>query len=137
MNSFNHYAYGAIGAWLYAVVAGIEFDPEQPGYKHIRLQPQPGGNLSSARARLASPYGEIVSAWRSSQRRFDWEVTVPANATASARLPVPPRAKITEGGKAIERAAGVTKVVRSKDDVTCQLQAGRYRFSAEWPPSKT
>ncbi len=136
MNSFNHYAYGAVGAWLYAVVAGIDIDPEHPGYRVIRLQPQPGGNLSSARARLASPFGEIVSAWRSGQRRFDWEVTVPANTSASARLPVPPKARISESGKPIERAPGVTKVMRTKDEVTCRLAPGRYRFAAEWPPSK-
>ena len=136
MNSFNHYAYGAIGAWLYAVVAGIEVDPARPGYRHIRLQPHPGGSLSSARARLASPHGEIVSAWRSSQRRFDWEVTVPANTTATARLPVPPKARITEGGKPLDRAPGVSKVARGKDAVTCQLTAGRYRFAAEWTAAK-
>jgi alpha-L-rhamnosidase len=137
MNSFNHYAHGAIGAWLYAVVAGIEIDPAHPGYRHIRLQPRPGGSLSSARARLASPYGEIVSAWRSTQRRFDWEITVPANTTATARLPVPPKARITEGGKPLERAMGINKVVHAKDGVACHLAAGRYRFAAEWPAAKT
>ncbi len=136
MNSFNHYAYGAIGAWLYAVVAGIEVDPKQPGYRHILLQPHPGGNLSSARARFASPYGEIASAWRSGARRFDWEVIVPANTTATARLPVPPKARITESGKPLDRAPGVAKVARTKDGVTCQLAAGRYRFNAEWTEKK-
>ena len=136
MNSFNHYAGGAIGEWLYAVVTGIEVDPARPGYQHILLQPHPGGNLSSARARLASPHGEIASAWRSSARRFDWEVIVPANTTATARLPVPPKARITEGGKPLERAPGVAKVVRGKDEVRCELAAGRYRFAAEWPETK-
>ena len=136
MNSFNHYALGAIGAWLYAVVAGIEVDPDHPGYKHIRLQPRPGGSLASARAKLLSLHGEIVSAWRGNARHFDWEVIVPANTTATARLPVPPKAKITENGKAIERAPGVGRVVRGHDAVTCQLAAGRYRFAAEWPAAK-
>ena len=49
MNSFNHYAYGAIGAWLYNTVAGIEIDPGAPGYKHTILRPQPGGALTQAR----------------------------------------------------------------------------------------
>ncbi len=136
MNSFNHYANGAIGSWLYAVVAGIALDPEHPGFKHIRLEPRPGGSLSSARARLASPHGEIVSAWRSSARRFDWEVTIPANTTAAARLPVPPRAKITETGKPLDRAPGVSHVARGKDAVSCHLAAGRYRFAAEWATVK-
>ncbi|MDD2763746.1 MAG: glycoside hydrolase family 78 protein [Opitutaceae bacterium] len=136
MNSFNHYASGAIGAWLYAVVAGIEVDPGQPGYKHIRLQPHPGGNLSSARARLASPHGEISSAWRSGARRFDWEIVVPANTTATARLPVPPKARVTEAGKPLDQAPGVAKIVRTKDGVTCHLASGRYRFTAEWTEKK-
>ena len=136
MNSFNHYAYGAIGSWLYAVVAGIEVDAAHPGYKHFRLQPRPGGSISSARARLASPYGEIVSAWRSGQHRFDWEVTVPASTTATARLPVPPKARITESGKPLERAPGINKISRTRDEVSCHLVAGRYRFAAEWPSTK-
>ena len=53
MNSFNHYAYGAIGEWMYRVVAGLEIDPREPGYKHVLVQPQPGGGLTSAEARLA------------------------------------------------------------------------------------
>ena len=136
MNSFNHYAHGAIGAWLYEVVAGIAVDPGQPGYRHILLQPHPGGSLSSARARLVSPYGEIASVWRSGARRFDWEVVVPANTTATARLPVPSKARITEAGKQLDRVPGVSKVVHTKDGVTCQLAAGRYRFSSEWTEKK-
>lgn len=136
MNSFNHYALGAVGAWLHTVVAGIDVDPDLPGYRHIRLQPRPGGTLSFARAKLASPFGEIASCWRAGARRFDWEVTVPANATATARLPVPRKARVTEGGKALDRAPGVAKVVRSDDSITCQLAAGRFRFSAEWPASR-
>jgi len=136
MNSFNHYAYGAIGAWLYTVVAGIDVDAAHPGYRHIRLQPRPGGNLAAARARLASPHGEIVSAWRTSQRRFDWEVTVPANTTATARFPVPPKARLTEGGKPLERAPGVSKITRGRDEVSCHLAAGRYRLVAEWSAAK-
>jgi len=104
MNSFNHYAYGAIGAWLYAVVAGHRDRTRAPGYKHVVLQPHPGGALTAARAKLAAPRGEIASAWRSAPRRFDWEVTVPANSTATAHLPVPAQARVTEGGKPLDRA---------------------------------
>jgi alpha-L-rhamnosidase len=136
MNSFNHYAHGSIGAWLYSVVAGIDVDPEQPGYRHILFQPHPGGNLSSARARLVSLHGEISSAWRSGAHRFDWEVVVPANTTATARLPVPAKARIIENGRPLDHAPGVTKVVRAKDEVMCHLASGRYRFLAEWTDKK-
>ncbi len=88
MNSFNHYAYGAIGAWLYAAVAGIDVDPDRPAYKHIRLAPQPGGQLTSARGTLESPHGRIVSAWKIRPGRFEWEVVVPPN-TTTATAPLP------------------------------------------------
>ena len=63
MNSFNHYAYGAVGDWMYRVVAGLNIDPAQPGYKHIVLRPQPGGGFTYATASLQTPYGEAASGW--------------------------------------------------------------------------
>jgi len=122
MNSFNHYAYGAIGAWLYATVAGIDLDPDHPGYKRIRLAPQPGGELTSARGTLDSPHGRIVSAWKARAGRFEWEVTVPPNTTAAARFPVPAGAKTT-GLKGLRQTRG-----------TYELPAGTYRFAATWKP---
>ena len=80
---FNHYAYGAIGAWLYNTVAGIE-----PGYKHIILRPQPGGGLTSAAGKLMTRYGEIVSQWEVADGAFQWTVNVPPNTTATAYLPI-------------------------------------------------
>ena len=52
MNSFNHYAYGAIGDWMVHTVAGLDLDEKSPGYKHVVVHPQPGGGLTSARAEL-------------------------------------------------------------------------------------
>lgn len=63
MNSFNHYAYGAVGDFLYRHVAGIEQTEEGPGYKQFLIQPHPGGGLTSAAASLESMYGTIRSEW--------------------------------------------------------------------------
>jgi alpha-L-rhamnosidase len=134
MNSFNHYAYGAIGSWLYAVVAGVDLDPETPGFKRIRLAPQPGGELTAARGTLQSPHGEILSTWKSHAGRFEWEVIVPANTTASARFPVPGKAKITDGKTSLARTAGVSAVKSTTSAVTCELAAGHYKFTAAWKP---
>ncbi len=71
MNSFNHYAYGSIGAWLYNTVAGIEIDPAQPAYKHAILRPQPGGGLTSASGAIDTPYGELRSEWTLEDGTFD------------------------------------------------------------------
>ena len=62
MNSFNHYAYGAIGDWMYQDVAGIRID--DPGYKRISIFPQPDPRLNYAKATYESPYGEIESGWK-------------------------------------------------------------------------
>ena len=61
MNSFNHYAYGAIGEWMYRIVTGIELDEAHPGYKHVLIQPQPGGGLTFANASVESIYGRVAS----------------------------------------------------------------------------
>lgn len=87
MNSFNHYAYGAIGAWLYNTVAGIEADPKQPGYKHSILRPQPGGSLTYACGKLRTPYGELLSQWKHENGSFHWAVVVPPNTSATVYLP--------------------------------------------------
>jgi alpha-L-rhamnosidase len=87
MNSFNHYAYGAIGAWLYSTVAGIDLDPAHPGYKHIILHPQADGGLTHARGRLKTFYGDISSGWQINDGRFEWTVIVPPNTTATVHLP--------------------------------------------------
>jgi alpha-L-rhamnosidase len=115
MNSFNHYAYGAIGAWLYNTVAGIGIDPTQPGYKHAILRPEPGGGLSHARASLQTPYGELTSDWKIVNDHFEWTVLVPPNTTTSVHLPVKDGQNITLNGTAVTGA-------------NHELGAGRYNF---------
>jgi alpha-L-rhamnosidase len=87
MNSFNHYAYGAIGQWMYERIAGLAPDPEQPGYKHFFIQPLPGGPLRWAEAELETPYGSARSAWQLQGDLMTLEVTVPPNTTATLRVP--------------------------------------------------
>ena len=94
MNSFNHYAYGAIGEWMYRVVAGLEIDPREPGYKHVLVQPQPGGGLTSAEARLQTLYGETVSGWALA----DGKVTVSATRAAQRARHDPPARGDARGG---------------------------------------
>jgi alpha-L-rhamnosidase len=89
MNSFNHYAYGAVGDWLVSKVAGIQSDPEYPGYKRFVLRPNLDPRLSFVRAELESPYGTIRSAWRVEENgRFYWDFTVPENSQAVVHIPI-------------------------------------------------
>jgi alpha-L-rhamnosidase len=87
MNSFNHYAYGAIGEWMYRVVAGIQIDEVNPGYKHIVIEPRPGGGLTSARASVETMYGLVVSGWEIAGSKLTLKVQIPANTTATVKLP--------------------------------------------------
>jgi len=87
MNSFNHYAYGAIGQWLYEHVAGMKSDIENPGFKHIHFHPHPGGGLTNANAEFKSMYGLVKSAWEIKDGQFVYHVIIPANTTATVTLP--------------------------------------------------
>jgi alpha-L-rhamnosidase len=83
MNSFNHYAYGAIGEWLYSYVAGIRLDEKNPGYKHFFLNPHPGGGLTHANAEFNSIYGKIISACKTQNNSLEYSCTIPPNTTAT------------------------------------------------------
>lgn len=87
MNSYNHYAYGAIGDWMYRHIAGINSDPAAPGYKKVRIAPRPGGGLSSASGELETPYGRVISSWTLKDGLFSLDVQIPANSTATVTLP--------------------------------------------------
>lgn len=86
MNSFNHYAYGAVGEWLYRVVAGIEADAAAPGYKHIIFQPHTGGALTYVRGSYESVYGTVASEWEQNGEHVILTVKVPVNTAASVIL---------------------------------------------------
>jgi alpha-L-rhamnosidase len=104
MNSFNHYAYGAIGEWMYRVVAGIGIDEAQPGYKHILIQPRPGGGLTYAKASVESMYGRVAAGWEIIGGKLIVRVAVPANTTATVRLPSGRVEEVGSGAYDIEEA---------------------------------
>ncbi len=88
MNSFNHYAYGAVLAWMYGTMAGIQEDPEQPGFKHIILAPIPDKRIGKVDCTYNSMYGEISSSWKyNADGSWKWNFTIPANTTATVKVP--------------------------------------------------
>lgn len=87
MNSFNHYAYGAIGEWMYRAVAGIQIDEAKPGYRHVVIEPRPGGDLAHASASVETMYGLVASSWEKTADTFTLKVTIPPNTTATVKLP--------------------------------------------------
>jgi len=86
MNSFNHYAYGAVGEWLYRVCAGIEIDDENPGYKHIIFKPHIGGDFTYAKGTYESIYGKIESFWSIENNVVSLKLNIPVNTTATIYL---------------------------------------------------
>lgn len=130
MNSFNHYAYGAVGNWLYTQVAGIQIDAENPGYKHIVIKPLITDQLSFAKATYQSLYGEIISGWQQQKDKIQLQVTIPANSTATVYIPSFKEKSVFTNGKALSQSAQV-KVIGSKDGyVQVELGSGNYQFES-------
>jgi alpha-L-rhamnosidase len=132
MNSFNHYAYGAIGEWLYRVVAGIEIDVRQPAYKHILIQPHPGGKLTSAQASLNSMHGKIASGWELKDGKMVLRVEIPPNTTATIRLPNAVLGKVTESGQPLQSSQGVSGIRGAEGAVFAEVGSGNYLFEYGW-----
>lgn len=87
MNSFNHYALGSAGEWLYRFVLGIEPEPGSAGFSRLLLRPHPGTPLSWAAGAYHSVRGPIATRWEQSADRFEFTAELPPNVTASVRIP--------------------------------------------------
>lgn len=86
MNSLNHYAYGTVSRWFYEGILGIT--PVEPGFKHIRIEPQFGQQLSHAKGGYTTPQGEVFVDWSTEGRKLDLEIRVPKNSVADIILPI-------------------------------------------------
>ncbi|MGE5611286.1 MAG: alpha-L-rhamnosidase C-terminal domain-containing protein, partial [Bacillota bacterium] len=128
MNSFNHYSLGSVGEWMFATVAGIDLDAAVAGYKHVVIRPLPGGGLTYAKGQYKSMYGTIASSWKVSGGKLVMDVTVPVNTTATVYVPNAKGAAVSESGKAVEKAAGVTAKGIQGGASVFEVGAGTYRF---------
>jgi len=97
MNSFNHYAFGSVGEWMFSMMAGI--DTEGPSYKRIVIRPRPGGNITRVSAHYDSIRGRIESSWKVEDGTFKLEVNIPPNTTATVYLPGEEGTRSTGPGK--------------------------------------
>ncbi len=131
MNSFNHYAYGAIGDWMYKVIAGII--PEKPGYSEFIIHPRPGGGLTSADGEIKTYYGIIRSNWKIEKNNFNIEISIPVNTCARVYIPASSTDDITEGGKKITGSETIDFVEIKDDYVLLILGSGKYNFTVSEP----
>ncbi|MEF8938662.1 MAG: glycoside hydrolase family 78 protein [Salinivenus sp.] len=126
MNSFNHYAYGAVGEWMHQDVAGIE--ATAPGYKELRIAPHPADTLTHARSLLETAHGRVESSWHRSDGQFRLEVTIPPNTQATVRLPGAARATVTESGTPLDAAEGLSALRTDGEDRVLNAGSGTYTF---------
>jgi len=129
MNSFNHYAYGAVGTWMYENITGICTHPKYPGFKHFVLQPKIGGGLTYARCIYHSPYGQIKSHWQIEDGTLIWDVIVPPNTTAIAHIPAEAPSQILEGSGPIEDSPDAKFIRQTPETVVYELKSGSYHFT--------
>jgi len=135
MNSFNHYAIGAVGEWMWRVIAGINPDESAPGYKHVRIRPIPGGGLTWARASYDSIRGRIAVAWSVDGQGVNVDVALPPGVTAAVEIPTSGEAVIEESGQPLERCEGVGRVARGDTSTVIEVESGEYKFRAARRPS--
>jgi alpha-L-rhamnosidase len=136
MNSFNHWAFGAVGEWIWRNIAGINPDGAGPGYKHFIIRPRVCAGLTLARASYDSIHGTISSEWRLGQGTFTLDIRVPPNTTASVFVPTAKPDAVKEGRKRAANAPGI-ELRNSTEPGLAQyeVQSGRYSFSAPAPGS--
>lgn len=126
MNSFNHYAFGAVGEYLYGGIGGIQ--PGSPGYKSILIQPAIAPGLSSARTSFRSIHGLISSQWKHEGGALTLSVTIPANTTARVWVPASDPKSVTEQGKPVDQSSGVQSAKSTTNAVVLELGSGSYEF---------
>jgi alpha-L-rhamnosidase len=131
MNSYNHYAYGAIGDWMYRTVAGIDTKTEAPGYKQIVIKPTIGGNLKYANADYETNYGKVSSHWKLDDRNVSLDVEIPANTTATIYIPSKDGSNLTEGGKPIASEPDIKLGTPEAGYVVVNVGSGVYHFGSQ------
>jgi alpha-L-rhamnosidase len=129
MNSFNHYAFGAVGDWMYQNIGGIDVDPAAPGYRRSRIAPRPGAGLTRANASLETSYGTLRSSWRLEDGRFALEVTVPPNTSAEVTLWDARLDQVREAGVPLTSRDGVRAARQRGADVVVDVGSGHYSFA--------
>jgi alpha-L-rhamnosidase len=132
MNSFNHYAYGAVGDWMFEHLGGLQI--EEPGYKKARIAPLIGyGGLNHARCSLLTPYGPLACEWKLADDKLALAVTIPANTTAEVVIPAANAKAVHEGDNDAVSAPGVKGTAFKDGRLTLLVGSGRYEFTAPPP----
>ena len=127
MNSYNHYALGAVNGFVFRRIAGL--DPVEPGFKLFRVDPVLDARVRSGGGDYDSILGRLATDWSQGPGgAFSMHVTVPPNAKARVHLAVPPGAKVRESGKDIAAQAGVRTIASRQGTMIVEIGSGAYHF---------
>jgi alpha-L-rhamnosidase len=129
MNSFNHYAYGAIGDWMYRVMVGL--DADEIGYKKIRIKPHIGGGFTNASASYLTAYGEVKAGWKIENGKLILDGKIPANTTATFYIPGPADS-ITEAGKPLSSIRDIEVGPFENGYTSVKCGSGGFSFVMAW-----
>jgi alpha-L-rhamnosidase len=130
MNSFNHYSYGAIGDWMYRIIAGIDTYSDSPGYKHIKIMPHIGGDLTYANADLKTYYGNVSAHWKKDRDTLQLDVEIPANTKATVFIPSVSVESIRENNIALSSVNGIKLTGKENNYVEVDVGSGKYHFKS-------
>ena len=128
MNSFNHYAFGAVGEYLFGRTGGIQ--TATPGFKEIRIAPVIGHGITWARTSYDSFSGKIATAWKVENGTLELKVTIPANTTATVYVPSKDAGGVTESGKPAAHNEGVKFLRTEVDAAVFEVGSGAYSFKS-------
>lgn len=130
MNSFNHYSFGAVAAWMYNYSLGIQRDQKFPGFKHFVLNPRidPSGKITYAKGYVQTMYGVIKSSWRKTKYATVYQFTVPAN--TSAKLILPKGKSLRRQGKVLQTVNGILSITEKGNLMEIELASGNYSFES-------
>jgi alpha-L-rhamnosidase len=131
MNSLNHYSYGAIGDWMYRVMAGLDTYEDGVGYKHSMIKPHIGGGFSNASASLTTYYGKLSSNWKVEKDRILMDIEIPVNTTSTVYIPATGIEDVTEGGKQLTQVPGISVTGSGDGYQIIQLGSGTWHFAAK------
>ncbi|HEX2917355.1 MAG TPA: family 78 glycoside hydrolase catalytic domain, partial [Edaphobacter sp.] len=122
MNSYNHYAFGSVMAWVYRRVAGIDTDSSGAGFHHLVIKPHAEAGLRSVHGEYDSVYGTVTTDWvRGAAGKLELTVHVPANTTATVYMPRAGATSVSEAGKKVHAEV-------EGDALKMEVGAGSYRF---------
>jgi alpha-L-rhamnosidase len=133
MNSYNHYAYGAVGDWIYRYAAGVDAEPSDPGYHTIWLHPTFDARVGSLDFSYESGYGTIRSSWSISGKKATWKLAIPPNSSGQLPLASEDARRFTLDGRNLGKDAGLQAMDRPSGGRVFELPAGSYQFEVTLP----